>query len=538
MERWLKLGFVVLCLASTTFPSLRTRYCIPGNHYYVRMADSSKVDKLAGLPADTTYGDTTLYAVSDELTWMLIGKTAETVAVGDTMYERHVHGTYKKNVWVIDGYFDLGVWEGFDETDGFAGTDDPVGDISQVPDGVFLGDKSPVDSAVWVDSIAERGSFPFLGANVDASLEPNAVILVLHGQLTVPEDGEYTFISSGRYEGLKLWIDVDGDGEFSMEKDTVGLEIDTTIDEVLEDTTYDTSVVYEGAETNFWSDISSSDLSLDLMFGELGGGRLRAWTVNLSAGTYKIRASYWHWGTQKSTVALGWKKPGATGAEVIPADAFGDRKQYGVPYITIPAILKGGLETGPFSDTIECVAGAPVDTIGMAWVAKIENTDSYAGATYTYTWIVIAANGTRDTVVHTSTATLDTLAHEMAIAGGGGSEAHLSVSLELDGQTLQLRDEVGEEVEVICRIETGVRAPALSGREALRLTGSRLVVNTARNAPVNVRFYSADGRRVLSRDLVGLQVLDLAKVGLPAGMYIARISHKSALRKSVQVLVR
>ncbi len=544
MEKWLKIGLLAFCLASAASASLRARYCIPGNHYYVRIADTAKVNELAALVADTTYGDTSIYSPNDNVDWMVIGKTAAEVTYGDTIYERHVHGSYKKNVWVWhedNDFFDSGVWDGYDEENGFDEAVDPMGAAPTVPAGVFLGDLSPVSDAIWIDSVAEQGKFPFLGPNIDAELASNANIVVLYGQLSVPEDGEYTFVTCARYQTLKFWIDIDGDNVFSDDKDSIGIDIDTTLDS-LGNTVYDTTTLYTGTESNLWSSVDRASIVPELLPEKLSGSKTAVWSVNLTQGKYKVRIFQWGWGAGGQSVALGWKKPSATAAEIIPASAFGERKQFGIPYITMPAMLQDGAETAAINELVSCDGTQPVDTITVGWVAQIENTEHYAGATYKYAWIIELPDGTNDTVEHVSTATTDTVSKDMLIAGL--YRPSLSVSVEHEGETLLLRlfdygdSDVELSAQLACEPIVGIVDPGAKGRPALRVAGGRLIVNTAKDDPVSVRLYSADGRVAFKRDLAGARMLDMAKVQLPAGLYIARIHYRGALMNSMPIMVR
>jgi hypothetical protein len=102
-----------------------------------------------------------------------------------------------------------------------------------------------------------------------------------------------------------------------------------------------------------------------------------------------------------------------------------------------------------------------------------------------------------------------------------------------------IRSTRGSTVKLICDPATSAGAEAaMVTPQAIRLVGNRLLVNASSADPVTVRVYSVNGKTVLSRQIARTGVImDLGKLQLPSGLYVARVSRRQALKKSVQVLI-
>ncbi|MBD3320756.1 MAG: hypothetical protein GF350_06650 [Chitinivibrionales bacterium] len=156
--------------------------------------------------------------------------------------------------------------------------------------------ESVVSDTEWIDSISESGP------NVFANKMPNPmqwkfdnyIVVGIADSFLVPSDGDYVFTIKA---DEAMFIEIDGE---IISDDPSAVFMYTTIDEAL-----DPGLGTDGVP-------SASEYQA---------------TVNLTAGKHDLKF-YFYEKTGTSIAELWWKAPGSTDSVVVPASAFGERKDF------------------------------------------------------------------------------------------------------------------------------------------------------------------------------------------------------------------
>jgi hypothetical protein len=479
-------SLLCLCTASAVLASLRARYTVPRWHEYKQEIIIAEYGP-GSVPATIDSGwikDTVIAAdtLMDEFDTLITVDT--TIRVADSVIAPGSEYGEEKLLREWWEALEAGAWDSYDEQTGFDGVSaDEHGSIV-TPDWVADG-KPIVDKTFWVDSLGETWhGGTYVADNIaDTGAALGGFFIMFFGQITIPETGDYTFVSSGRYEGTRIWIDLNDDGVF---------EDDLT-------------------ECNADGDIERDSVPAHLEYWSISKRGTRVWEVeNLQAGSYRFRAHFWMWGAQSANSSVAWftpdMDPATDTAVVIPASAFGQRKQYGVPVAKVESIALDGVVLDAHVSTQVCQQQT-VTLVGRLLRAP-------EGATPTYKWDL------EDTVI---TTTADTIHYVYQTAG----EKEFRLYVEYGGEfpTREVSGRYRITYSDDCTSVARPRHAARAGR-AVSLSGTRLTVGPGRGERTVVRVFAANGRTVFARSIAAnaaSTVLDLAAQPLASGSYVVRV---------------
>lgn len=287
-------------LMATAFGSLRVRISVPSLHQYY---SPSKLDTSA-VRAD-------LFIVTDSTS--VAGKY-----IGHKVIQP-MNGDQEKGDPAFIEPVENGIWDGFDATTGFDNATG-FGPVVQAPSISTETPKEPfVDYQLWLDSLNEVSNAPIIAENLldstAAKVQQAGYFAIIAGGITVPAAGEYLFVSGGRYAGLPFQIDVNKNAVMDVNERAVELnQLDPAFPN-------DTNIVTGNIKA------AAVKYGLKVTFP--------------AAGTYRFRARYWHHSEQTGPLVLGWRKAGDARVTVVPASAFGARKQQGVPRAMVTRVTYG-----------------------------------------------------------------------------------------------------------------------------------------------------------------------------------------------------
>lgn len=335
LTRMRLLAIVALVISSASFGALRARHCQFDNHIY-RTTGMGNYVKQYVVDAEAEYlsGDTSFFLINSPGSMghiLVIGTDTPSVtfdhvntggdsvwACTDTFLIRDKNGDRTK--WrnefkgsdSVGAYSNLedGVWSDYDSATGYDDVADGVPAPTTVA-AIAADGKTFVDNEFWIDSIGEVWDGPAWVPNyvVDTSVATGGYMIMAYGQIRIDAGGRYVFLTSGRYDGTQVFFDFDSDNHWD--------DLD-------------------------WISVPASYLSDTLRFDGLGSNT-RVASVDLVPGHYRIKMYFWQWGSQSSNCFLGWKRPDADSSVVVPAAAFGAKRNAGVPVAAITLIERNGV---------------------------------------------------------------------------------------------------------------------------------------------------------------------------------------------------
>lgn len=398
-----------------------------------------------------------------------------------------------------------GIWDGWSDQTGF--------DHISVEDDNALGsfDDAPyVTGSYWLDSLYEelRGTHSdgaFVEGWISSSdlLDPsykisyNGYFVHAAGGLKIPEAGTYEFIVDGD-DGIMYFLDLNEDGVLSLDPNN-----------------------HEGV-----------NVPPGLRDGKLWGWKTNpkrdTATVTFNSPGYK-KILFWKWeyGGISDGMLL-WKKPGDSDFSVIPAAAFGERKNTGLPVASIVGVSVEGQGDIPKNSW----SSVSVDKcVPITLTVETENMTDFDGNELEAEYFWDLADGrTVITPVNTITYCYNKDAEEQLffVPKVRVKRAGRTMSFESKQNILILVTETGDEPECgeQCEIAGLDANPFVrsSGRlSGIKTVGNTIIIPAEHRGLVSAFAYNVSGRRSALAYNEMKKGFDLKSSGLSAGYYVVDI---------------
>ncbi len=423
------------------------------------------------------------------------------------VYCRNVHDTisascsgksYNQNWWnnVLPG-----IWDGWSDETGFDHIDRNADDAL----GSF-GDASYVSGAYWLDSLYEEvHGDNSNGAFVEGWMSSSDL---LDTSYEVSYDGYFVLAAGG------IKIDQAGTYEFTIDgDDALALFMDTNEDGVL------------AMEPNNFEGINISHFDDPVWRFEKEKPFTKSVTFN-TTGYKKIVFFKWDWG-QISDGIVEWKKPGDTEFSVIPAAAFGEKKNIGLPIASIVGVSIQG--QGEIAKSSWGYIGID-KCVPITLTAEAENMTEFDGTQLEGEYIWSFNDGrTVTTPVNTVTYCYNKdpgsqlfFNPKVTVKRAGKTLSNASKQVILFGVT-----ETGDEPDcgVECEIPASVHGNtrALMNAAGIKVFGTTVIVPSEHGGEISAFAYNVSGRRSSLTFNEVKRGFDLKASGLSAGYYVVDI---------------
>ncbi len=421
------------------------------------------------------------------------------VNINDTISTSCSGKSYNNELWVK---VLPGIWDGWSDQTGFdhidASEDDALGPFDDAP---------YVTGSYWLDSLFEEvhgtnsdGAFVQGWMSSSDMLDPSyefsydGYFVLAAGGLKIPEAGTYEFFVDGD-DGIMYFLDLDEDGVLSLEPNNhEGVNVGPTL-----------------RDGHLW-----------------GWEKGHTATVTFSSPGYKkILFWKWDWGAISDGM-LKWKKPGDDSLSVIPAAAFGERKNTGLPVASIVSVSVEGQGEIPKNSW----SYIPLDKcVPITLTVETENMTDFDGNELPaeYFWDL---NDGRTAITPVNTITY-------CYNKDAGSQLFFNpkVMVERDGRTMSVSS---KQVVLLSVTETGdepdcgeqceiagsntSRLVRSSGRlSGIKTVGNTITVSAGHRGLVSAFAYNVSGRRSALVYNEMAKGFDLKSSGLSAGYYVVDI---------------
>ncbi len=524
MKTPIRIALAALCLITATHGSLRLRYSVPRYHEYHRFyfpvidsVDTSyNVAEIEAILVDTTIDGADTSFMRHDTVYATIDTTIYVYDRTDTLFEDTLTIGSPAGNDEIDSQFSAyfkhiepGAWHQYDDKTGF----DTVTCLEEPSEEVYA------DAEIWIDSVFEPRSAGGVAyahnistlRNDSLRVSQDGYIAYLFGGIRFDETGVWSMMAAGDDASTSFAVDLNRNGVFdSSEKSSKELFYDVVGNDP------DRTIIPEQYLPSDYRALDS--LRRSFKFRLLTEFSVQADTL------YRFFCYYWNH-SEVSHSGLFWKRPDGD-IERVPARAFGQRKQFGIPRVIIDSVYRGDQKIDESSwSAIDAQIGTT-----MTYFMSAENTRERP---YRFLWNF--GDGA-DTVVESGNASVVN-----SVTNDDGMLLYApKVRVELDGVCGTIYSEEAKQSIIVWPQQTAAAAAAQPNRHpvACRLHRRKFVIAGGSAAFGSAAVFTLDGVKIRGKTIsrtAASCTIDLNEA--PAGLYLVRLSGRSMIR-TIPIVLR